>query len=142
MLGAICIAVVYSSIAVLLESARSLPPIDIVGVLMIPAIVAGIPFAVWLPHARVGIMGGIWHLPRHTLLLQRWVVCLIGTSTIGVTLGSLMLAVTTDVAYVVWFAAQLIVTIAFVFAAKKNRFASSAESVGSFWFGKLPELVI
>ncbi len=120
LLGAVCLAVVYSSIGLLSESVRPCPPTDTMVLLMIPAIVAGIPFGVWLPHARAGIMGDIWHVPRHTLLLPRWLVSLIGTSSIGAALGFLVLAATTDTAYFGWFAAQLVVTTAFVYSARKR----------------------
>lgn len=108
------------AIGLLPEDARQLPPTDLLIGLLVPAVLFGVPFSVWLPHARAGLMGDRWHVPRQAFLLPRWLVCLIGTQMIGVALGVAILSLSTDVRYGLLFVMQLTGTIAFVLSAQRR----------------------
>lgn len=131
--GALLIAFAYAGIGLVPPAARQLPSSDVLLVLIIPAILLGVPFAIWLPHARAGSMGDHWHVPRHTFLMPRLLVCLIGTTMIGATFGTLILSGATDVRYGLLFMMQLFGTIAFVWSARRrfSRHPSSEFVMGS-----------
>ncbi len=119
-IGSLMIACAYAGLGLLPPNARPLPPSDVLQVLIIPATLFGIPFAIWLPHARAGSMGDHWHVPRHTFLVPRWVVCTIGTQMIGATLGTLILFAATDKRYGLLFLMHLFPAIALVWAARRR----------------------
>ena len=118
--GALCFSVLYASIGLLPESARPLPPIGILLLAVIPLTLVGIPFAAWLPHARAGFIGDVYRVPSHTLLIPRWLVCLMGTTMIGVAVGTLGLAVTIDARYGLLLGLHFFGTIAFVASAQRR----------------------
>lgn len=67
-------------------------------------------------------LGDSWHVPRHTLLMPRWLVCLIGTQMIGISLATLTLAIVSDIRYGLLWVMQTAGAIAFVVSANR-RFA-------------------
>lgn len=53
-------------------------------IMLIPSLI----FAYVLPKLRVGSMSRYWHLPRHTYILSRPLLCLLGTSMTGTAIGT------------------------------------------------------
>jgi hypothetical protein len=66
-------------------------------------------------------------VPSHTLLMPRWLVCLIGTQMIGVSLGALALCVVLDIRYGLLGVMHSFATIAFIVSANR-RFARHPRS--------------
>ncbi|WP_165700990.1 hypothetical protein [Crateriforma conspicua] len=107
--------------------ARQLPSADVLSWLLVPALLLGVPFSAWLPHARAGTMGDQWRVPSHTLLMPRWLVCLIGTQMIGISLGAFALCVVTDIRYGLLCVMHSLGTITFIVSANR-RFARHPKS--------------
>ena len=53
-------------------------------IMLIPSLI----FAYALPKIRVGSMSRYWHVPRHTFVLSRPLLCLLGTSMTGTAIGT------------------------------------------------------
>ena len=90
--GVVAIAVLHIALFPLVnEIARQglhTPPdsfLLIAGVIMlIPSVV----FAYALPKIRVGSMSRFWQAPRHTYVLSRTLLCVLGTSMTGTAIGT------------------------------------------------------
>ncbi|QDV61049.1 hypothetical protein Mal65_01720 [Crateriforma conspicua] len=72
-------------------------------------------------------MGDQWRVPSHTLLMPRWLVCLIGTQMIGISLGAFALCVVTDIRYGLLCVMHSLGTITFIVSANR-RFARHPKS--------------
>lgn len=53
-------------------------------IMLIPSVI----FAYALPKIRVGSMSRYWHVPQHTYVLSRPLLCLLGTSMTGTAIGT------------------------------------------------------
>ena len=125
---AVVLAIIFcAAIALTPADARPLPSVGVLSWLLLPALLLGIPFSAWLPHARAGTMGDHWQVPSHTLLMPRWLVCLIGTQMIGISLGALGLCVVSDIRYGLLCVIHSFGTIAFI-ASANRRFARHPKS--------------
>lgn len=125
---AVVLAIIFGgAIALTPAGARQLPSAGVLSWLLVPALLFGIPFSAWLPHVRAGAMGDHWHVPSHTLLLPRWLVCLIGTQMIGISLGALALCVMSDIRYGLLCVMHSFGTVAFIVSANR-RFARHPKS--------------
>lgn len=119
-------AIVLCAVAMAAPS-LPLPNAKLLAILIVPALMLGVPFGIWLPHASVWPMGKLFRVPSNTLLLPRPLVSLIGTQAIGTSLCALALCVATDARYGLLFILQALVAIAFVASAQRrfNRHPSS-----------------
>ena len=115
------------AIAITPDNARHLPSAGVLSWLLVLALLLGIPFSAWLPHARAGSMGVHWRIPSHTMLLPRWLVSLIGTQMIGISLGALALFMVADTRYGLLCVMHFFGTIAFIVSANR-RFARHPKS--------------
>jgi len=103
-------------------------PVDFVLVILLIATVIGIPFSYWLPIAWVGLFRDMWRMPSGTYLLSRPLICLMGTSLLGGSLGGVALGLAVDLQYALMPGMQLIFTIVFlVSASRRYRKPPSAE---------------
>ena len=122
--GAILIALVTACTGLLAPAAAGLPFADIPASVAIPmfvmSVIFGVPFAYWLPIARVGFVGGPRHVPSRTLLLPRSLVCLIATTTIGVSIGMVVSGIVVDYQYLILGLWYMLFSAAFTYSALRR----------------------
>jgi hypothetical protein len=107
-------------IGLLARSVAGLPP-EIPVTVLISFAILGVPFGYWLPIARAKFVGGnMWALPSQTLLMPRFLVCLIATMTIGAAIGGGVLGIVLDYRYLILGLGYMLFSAAFTYSALRR----------------------
>ena len=119
--GSLLFALVFAFTGLLPHGARAFPPAQTLALVVIPlSAIFGVPFAYWLPIARTRFVGRMWRLPSQTLLLPRFLVCLIATMMIGAVFGSGLLGIWVDHRYLILGLGHLLFAVAFTASAARR----------------------
>lgn len=102
-------------------------------VILLMSLVA-IPMSYWLPVFKPDpLTARLHHFPSSTLLLDRWLICLIGTDLIGISIGLVISTLVVDVRLAALAVGMTASAIAFNYSATKRFWRHpKAEFVGSF----------
>lgn len=118
--GSLLCAFLVVCIGQLPPGPAELPPAAALAAVLIPiCAVFGVPFGYWLPIARARFFL-VQRVPSETILLPRFLVCMIATPLIGVVIGCGILGIVLDSRYLILGLGYMLCTAAFTLSAVRR----------------------